>query len=431
MRERHGIRVTDLGKKKEEKEFLGGIFWNYGSLVIMSASGFLFNCLIIFFYDASILGRFNKAYAWYCVLSQVAVWGLHMSVLQKIPETKKNERECKEQAASAMLGGGIISVLAVFLAEGILYLCMDHTALFYEDIRLILLGLPFFSFNKILLNYLNGLSRMKAYAVFQSLRYFFIAAAILVMGLLKVEGRFLTCAFTFAEALLLFIMLIYLNGIRMLGGKVKQEYLLAHIRFGTKILPANMVVELNTKVDIICLGFLVKNDSVIGIYSFAILFAEGFYQIYIVIRRSINPKLTEAYAGRRLEEEFTSLDKGLKKCFKWLSPFLMMAVTGFYCVVCLVLGREYFEGTKYLIVICAAMAINGRNIVYGNIFSQLGLPIIESGINVITVFSNFVMNLCFILLCGTMGAAAATAVSHCIYGRLIKKSINRKCGLFY
>ena len=79
MRERHGIRVTDLGKKKEEKEFLGGIFWNYGSLVIMSASGFLFNCLIIFFYDASILGRFNKAYAWYCVLSQVAVWGLHMS----------------------------------------------------------------------------------------------------------------------------------------------------------------------------------------------------------------------------------------------------------------------------------------------------------------------------------------------------------------
>lgn len=217
----------------------------------------------------------------------------------------------------------------------------------------------------------------------------------------------------------------------MLGGKVKQEYLLAHIRFGTKILPANMVVELNTKVDIICLGFLVKNDSVIGIYSFAILFAEGFYQIYIVIRRSINPKLTEAYAGRRLEEEFTSLDKGLKKCFKWLSPFLMMVVTGFYCVVCLVLGREYFEGTKYLIVICAAMAINGRNIVYGNIFSQLGLPVIESGINVITVFSNFVMNLCFILLCGTMGAAAATAVSHCIYGRLIKKSINRKCGLFY
>lgn len=262
---------------------------------------------------------------------------------------------------------------------------------------------------------------MKAYAVFQSLRYFFIAAAILVMGLLKVEGRFLTYAFTFAEALLLFIMLIYLNGIRMLGGKVKQEYLLAHIRFGTKILPANMVVELNTKVDIICLGFLVKNDSVIGIYSFAILFAEGFYQIYIVIRRSINPKLTEAYAGRRLEEEFTSLDKGLKKCFKWLSPFLMMAVTGFYCVVCLVLGREYFEGTKYLIVICAAMAANGRNIVYGNIFSQLGLPVIESGINVITVFSNFVMNLCFILLCGTMGALAATAVSHCIYGRLIKK----------
>jgi len=423
--------VADLGKKKEEKEFLGGIFWNYGSLIIMSASGFLFNCLIIFFYDASILGRFNKAYAWYCVLSQVAVWGLHMSVLQKIPETKKKERECKEQAASAMLGGCIISVLAVFLAESILYFCMDHTALFYADIRLILFGLPFFSLNKILLNYLNGLSRMKAYAVFQSLRYFIIAAAILIMGLLNVAGQFLTCSFLFAEALLLFILLLYLKWIHMLGGRAKWEYLLAHIRFGTKILPANMVIELNTKVDIICLGFLVKNDSIIGIYSFAILFAEGFYQIYIVIRRSIDPKLTEANAGRRLEEDFTAIDRALKKCFRWLSPFLVAAVTGFYCAVCLVLGREYFEGTKYLIVICVAMAMNGRNIVYGNIFSQLGLPVIESGINVVTVLSNFVMNLCFILLCGTMGAAVATAVSHCIYGGLIRKSINRKCGLSY
>lgn len=427
-----GIRVTDLGKKKEEKEFLGGIIWNYGSLVIMSASGFLFNCLIIFFYDAAVLGRFNKAYAWYCVLSQAAVWGLHMSVLQKIPETKKNIKECKEQAASTMLIGGVFSIVVTCLAEGILYFGMDHNDPFYADIRLILLGLFFFSMNKILLNYLNGLSRMKAYAVFQSLRYFFIAAAILVMGLMKVGGHFLTCSFTFAEAVLMLIMLIYLQCIRMLGGRVKWEYVLAHMKFGTKILPANMVVELNTKVDIICLGFLVKNDFVIGIYSFAILFAEGFYQIYIVIRRSINPKLTEASVGRKLEEEFTAIDKVLRKYFRWLSPFLMIAIMGAYYAVCLVLGRtEYFEGMKYLFIICAAMVINGRSIVYGNIFSQLGFPVIESGINVITVFSNFAMNICFILLCGTMGAAAATAVSHCIYGGLIRMGIKRKFGLSY
>lgn len=424
--------MTDLEKKKEEKEFLGGIFWNYGSLVIMSASGFVLNCLIIFFYDASILGRFNRAYAWYCVLSQVAVWGIHMSVLQKIPETKKNEKECKEQAASAILGGSIISILATFFAECVLFFCMDRNTLFYKDIRLILLGLPFFSINKILLNYLNGLSRMKAYAVFQSLRYFFIAAAILLMGLLKMKGYFLTCSFTYAEALLLLIMLIYLKYIQMLGGGVKWEYISAHMKFGTKILPANMVVELNTKVDIICLGFLAMNDAVIGIYSFAILFAEGFYQIYIVIRRSINPRLTEANASRKLEEVFTEMDRALKKCFKWLSPFLMIAIMGFYYVVCLVLGKpEYFDGMKYLVIICAAMVVNGRNIVYGNIFSQLEFPIIESGINVITVFSNFAMNICFILLGGTMGAAVATAVSHCIYGRLIKRGINRKFGLSY
>lgn len=424
--------MTDLEKKKEETELLAGIVWNYGSLIIMSASGFLFNCLIIFFYDASILGRFNKAYAWYCVLSQVSVWGIHMSVLQKVPEAKKNVRECKEQAASAMLGGAITSILVTFFAEGLLYFWPDHNALFYADIKLILLGLFFFSMNKIILNYLNGLSKMKAYAVFQALRYFFIAAVILFMGLLHLEEQFLTCSFAIAEVLLLLIMLLYLKSIQMLDGRAKWEYVLEHMKFGTKILPANMVVELNTKVDIICLGFLVKNDSVIGIYSFAILFAEGFYQIYIVIRRSINPMLTEANASRKMEKEFTAIDKKLKKCFKWLSPFLLVAIAVFYYGVCRVIGKaEYFEGMKYLIIICAAIVGNGRNIVYGNIFSQLGLPIIESGINVITVLSNFTMNICFILLCGTMGAATATAVSHCIYGRLIKTGIKSKFRLLY
>ena len=46
-------------------------------------------------------------------------------------------------------------------------------------------------------------------------------------------------------------------------------------------------------VDIICLGVVLGDDFLIGIYSFAILFVEGFYQLYVTVRRSINPKITD------------------------------------------------------------------------------------------------------------------------------------------
>lgn len=71
---------------KKKNTFMEGIIWNYGSLIILSISGFLFNCLIMSFYDAAVLGIFNQAYAWYIVLSQISVMGVHMSVGKRTAE---------------------------------------------------------------------------------------------------------------------------------------------------------------------------------------------------------------------------------------------------------------------------------------------------------------------------------------------------------
>ena len=53
-----------------------------GSLVVLAASGILINLIIAAFRDAAALGAFNQAYAVYIVASQIAVFGLHYSVLR-------------------------------------------------------------------------------------------------------------------------------------------------------------------------------------------------------------------------------------------------------------------------------------------------------------------------------------------------------------
>ena len=77
-------------------------------------------------------------------------------------------------------------------------------------------------------------------------------------------------------------------------------------------------------------------------------------------------------------------------------------------------------GMWYLAVISAAIIVSGRKIIFGNIFAQTGFPTCESLVNVVTVVSNFVLNIVLILGLGLFGAAVATAVSYLIYGYTLR-----------
>ena len=75
--------------------------------------------------------------------------------------------------------------------------------------RLLLPGLFAFSLNKYLLAVLNGARYMRAFAVLQSSRYILILFALLIFIANERQGELLTFVITFAELVLLPILLIY------------------------------------------------------------------------------------------------------------------------------------------------------------------------------------------------------------------------------
>lgn len=414
------FRKSDPNDKK--KDLLLGLIWNYGSIVILSLSGFLFNILIMIFYDASVLGVFNQAYAWYIVLSQIAVFGIQASVTKYAAEFVREKDKIKTVLASALAGITITSAAAMVLSEiAAGFFFSDRPELLYS-VRIVILALGFFSANKVVLGCLNGISHMKAYAVFQSLRYICIAASIWVLAVLGVQGKFLTFCFLIAEGVVLLSSILYLMGKNLLKPVFDQHMLLRHLKFGFRIIPSNLVLELNTKVDVLCLGFLLKDDSVIGIYSFAVLFAEGFYQIYVVIRRSINPMITEKFMEFKLKEFIVDINIKLKKYLLIFSSLAGFGLLAGYLILCMLMQKkEYIEGIVPLMVIVFSIMLNSRFIIFGNLFAQIGKPACESAINVIVVGINIIGNLLLISLWGTIGAAIATAISYFGYSILMKK----------
>lgn len=419
--------LKKIRKKNKRNGMLEGIVWNYGSLVILSVSGFLYNCLITYFYDVAALGVFNRTYAWYCVLSQVTTMGIHMSVVKLIPEYKEKRRERDKIINAALVDVFLISGIGVIAIESVVPYIITDNSNFLRSMQIAMPGLLFFSLNKVILNYLNGLSEMKSYAILQSIRYISIVVIIWLLGIWRCNNIWLSFSFVGAEIVLFVATLIYLLYRKLLGRGIGIQYIKEHIKFGMHIFPANMVLELNTKVDIICLGFVLRDDYLIGIYSFAILFVEGFYQLYIIIRRSINPKITESYVVSNLQQEIEKINVNLKKYLRFFSPIALLLVVVGYYVICFFLGqRDYIVGSKYLIIICIAIMISGRKIVFGNIFAQTGFPIYESLINLITVASNFLLNLFLIYVWGLLGAAIATAISHLIFGLMMHCCTKKK-----
>lgn len=403
------------------------LIFNYISLVIMAISGLMMNSLIAIFYGAESLGIFSETYAWYLILSQLSVWGIHMAVVKFVPESDSNDKKGDILKTGIFLTI-VISMLIAGVSEVLLVLFKDLP--WQRSMRIAFSGLVLISINKVLINYLNAVNRMIAYAAFTSLRYASIGLIILIESLWGVTPDFLAFVFPVTEIIVLISMCIYFITRLNLKGQIKRAIVGEILCFGTKILPSYMVLELNAKVDVVCLGMLVKNVSQIGIYSFAIFFTEGFYMLYIMIRKIINPGIAKANAEERLIESIQRTTQDIRRYVSYGGIIVYIGISIGYLVICLLFGRlEYRNGIVYILIIGLSIWLNGKSIVFGDLLAQIGFPLEESILNIVTVGINFILNIFLIFAFGTVGAACATAISYFVFTYYMRWRVQKRSGI--
>lgn len=409
------------------RKFNKAIFWNYISLVIMAASGLSMNAVIALFYGSAVLGAFGETYAWYMILSQLSVWGIHMSIVKHVPETNNPEEK------GALLKSGIAitivtSLLVTIASEFVV--CFLSDVAWKRSMQVAFLGLVFFSVNKVFLNYLNAIYKMVAYSIFTSIRYAILAIGMIVLSLGGTESDYIALIFPLTEIIVFLGMLGYFFFRIPVQGKLSSILSKKMLCFGTKILPSYMVLEMNTKVDMVCLGMLVSDVSQIGIYSFAIFFTEGFYMLFVIIRKIVNPGIAEANIEGKISERIAEMKRYLHRYVILGGGAAYLGVIIGYVILCSFMQRPaYRAGVMYIIVICFSIAVNGKYIVFGDLLAQIGYPLEESVLNIVTVTGNFILNIILIMVFGMLGAAIATAVSYFVFSFYMKVRVKERVGI--
>jgi O-antigen/teichoic acid export membrane protein len=404
-------RIVDVLSNKLSSD----IAWTMGSFMILAMSGIVINIVVAYFRGTEDLGVFNLAYSVYIIVSQIAALGVHYSVLRYAAMNQENPRELGSMLGSALL---VVTVLGLLMA-GLVFVSEPLFARAYDSeraaraISFAALGIALFPASKVLISFLNGLRHMKAFSVLQAARYIMVAAVVTAFSVSDQDFTLASLCFVVAEIVTLAAAAIYIASQRLVQlMRIRKSWLREHTSFGGRSLLAGMFGEINTRVDVLCLG-LFLGDREVGIYSFVAMLLDGLYHLLAMVRVNFNPILVNCVRDSGWPEA-----QRLLRLSKRFIPLIMIALSAivfaFYWVVAfqLVPERGLQEGTVVLLILLGGLIATSPFIPFDNMMLISGYPGRQTLQQAVAFVVNVSLNLALIPLVGIEGAAIGTASSY-------------------
>ncbi len=391
----------------------GDITANYIALAFVACSGILINLLIVRQFSPAELGIFNLCYAFLVVVSQLSTFGVHLSCLKSISISDKVQQPQILQAGLLLVGVISFSIAICFYLSIPIIVGILSVSNIADALEVICIALVFYSFNKVLAFSINGMRRMKLFAMVQAGRALLLLSYIVLVSFYPDWNYPLVGAFLFSELLLFVTMVLVLSPMLRINQHFDSltNWIRRHFKFGKEAFLSGFSTELNTRLDVLVLGIFF-NEATVGVYSFVSMLVEGFYQLLVVVKNNINPMLAsmirnqklldlEMFSNRIFVVVFTGfLLSSLTLCLMY--PFLAQFLE---------LGVEIESAVNILIILLVFMVLASGWLPFDQILTQAGLPWLSSRLYLLAMTINLCLNLLLVPNLGMFGAAIATGIS--------------------
>jgi O-antigen/teichoic acid export membrane protein len=390
------------------------ILWCYASFAILAVSGVFINIIIAGAYGASALGVFNQAFAIYIMASQFAVAGVHFSVLKHVAEFVESPDKRNQIISSAVvlsLVMGMVTAIVVFFSRNLFGKLLESPEV-TKGLVFVAPALIFFSLNKVLIAVLNGLRHMKAFAFAQASRYLLMIGFVIAASVSGAPGYLLTATFLVAELILFLILLLLVQPhFSFIRRDHWGDWFRNHLVFGGKGFLSGVLIEINTRVDVLMIGFFLS-DQAVGIYTFAAMLAEGLYQLLVIVKNNLNPILAQLLSHDNFREIKSLVRKTQKIIYPIMAMIVLLVVSSFPFMVKFLYGEGVFlQSWPILGILAAGILISSGYIPFDGIFIQAGLPEYHTALSAMVIGSNIILNAVMIPFWGIRGAAVATGSS--------------------
>jgi len=399
------------------------ITWSMGSFFILAVSGIVINIVVAAFRDAAALGVFNLAYAVYIVASQLAVWGIHYSVLRHAAYYQDDA----DQRGVMFFSAVAVALLLGALAASILYGAAPWLGSVFQSksagaaIGFSAFGLALFPLNKVLLAYLNGLREMKMFSILQAVRYLTVMLNVSVVAASSAAIAYTTFSFLVAE-IVTALGAIWVIQRHALVGRLRLSYawIKTHFTFGSKGLAAGMFAEFNSRIDVLLIGYFLTERAT-GIYSFAAMLVDGLYHVIAMVRINFNPVLVSAVKESRWSDAQDLMRQTRRFILPGVVALSLCIVLCYWALSTFVLPEKgLMEGIAALLILLIGVSLTCVWIPFDNLMVASGHPGYQAMQQMGAVTVNILVAVLLLPIVGMGGAAFGTAMSYiCNIGLLV------------
>jgi O-antigen/teichoic acid export membrane protein len=402
-----------LAAMTESHRLRRDLAWNLVPVALLAVVGLGLNIGIGRLWDADALGVFNQVTTAYFVLAVFGALGINYSALRAIAESRADPARVAAVAVGAVvptvvLGAIVTAVFVVSRGAVAALLDSDRVA---TGILWAAPGLFCFTVNKVLLGIVNGLGRMRAFAVYTSLRYLLIAGGFGIAVTAALDTAQLPVVWSIAEGTLLLVLAVELVAtvpLRRAAGW--RSWAREHLRYGVRGVGATLLYEFNSRLDIWLLGASLS-DRQVGIYSMAASISEGVSALAVVVQVNVNPTLAAALGGGQRGD----IENLVRRTRRWFVPGMAGACAlgaALFPVIIpwLTHGPEFLDGALPFAILVGGIATASPWLPFNQILLMGSHPGWHTVYVAMTVAANIALNLALIPRLGLIGAATATAL---------------------
>ncbi len=424
------FRVVDV--VQQQRRMRRDVTWNLVPVVLLAVVGLALNFTIAGHWGARALGAFNIVTTAMFAFAVFGAGGLQFSVLRAVAADPDDPVHVAEAVLANLIPNVVlaaVTTLTFVLLRGPIGRLV-HSTLVPEGILWAAPGLFCFAINKTLLGVVNGLRRMRAFAIYTSVRYCLIGIGLLIAWQLAVPAAELPLIWSVAEGALLLVLLVELFAtvaVRRGGrwtGQIRE-----HLDYGARSVLATLASEINSKLDIWVVA-VVMPETAVGIYSLASVVYEGALQLPVAVQNNLNPVIAcHVAAGELLEVEAL-----VSRTRRWFVPAMIgacaLGAAAYPYVIPWLTGDPAFrDGALPFALLMAGIAVSAPYLPFNQALLMASRPGWHSVYILVTVAIAATALALLTPAFGLAGAGAGTAIGLVGSAILLRLLVRSRVGL--
>jgi O-antigen/teichoic acid export membrane protein len=429
------MTTSDQGKRQDkryDKRLRRDVAWNLVPVAVLAIVGLGLNFAIAGWWSEAALGVFTLVTSAFFAFGVLGAAGIQYSVLRSVAEAPED----RDRVAPVVVGALVPTIVLSALVTGVFVALREpiaewqHSDAVADGMLWAAPGLFCFSINKVLLNVVNGLRRMRAFAIYTLLRYSLLAVGLLVAHQQRIAIEQLPVLWTFTEGVLLLVLIgELLATVKLARAAGWSAWSRHHMGYGARGVLATLGYEVNSKLDVWMLGIALSNSQV-GIYSLVASLYEGVLQLAVVVQSNVNPIIARDVS----EGRFADVEALARRSWRWFVPAMLgicvVSALVYPAAIPWVLAKPAFvDGAVPFAILLGGIVLASPYLPFMQMLLMTGRPGWHTGLVIAGVAIAFIANSLLIPRFGMVGAALGMGIGLVGSALLLRGLVRLRVGL--